>query len=107
MSKLQVVKIETGFSEAGPEVENRTFSSFAEFNGMVNSPHLQPGQGYYKTDFVVTFEDGVQYKGRFDIGCDSETLQAHMEYCIGRMGCADEFHSKYKLSFKGADSVAC
>lgn len=26
-----------------------------------------PSIGYYKTDFVITFEDGTVYEGRFDV----------------------------------------
>ncbi len=45
--------------------------------------------GYYKTDFVITFSDGTQYQGRFDLGSDESDLTRHVrrfcEVYSGRM----------------------
>lgn len=37
------------------------------------------GGGYYKTGFRLVSPCGEEYTGRFDIGCDADTLRAHVE----------------------------
>ncbi len=59
--------------------------------------------GYYKTNFTVAI-DGEEYTGRFDIGCDADTLEDHiLEFCnvdanpwiYNNKGISDEDKAEY------------
>lgn len=85
---IKAVKIEIGFSEH-PAIQQfgaPTFTCmrsaneyFAHENRMVEyAKALNQMMGYYKTDFTITFEDGTQYKGRYDFGSDAVDLTTHI-----------------------------
>ncbi len=74
---IKVKQIELGFSESNDVPKGKTFDSFDAVNSFL-SRIKRPELGYYKTDFVVTFESGETYKGRYDIGSDNDTLDGHM-----------------------------
>lgn len=78
MNKIKVKSIRFPFSEC-PSINTKK-----EFNSWdaAESHLFQCGEwnqlGYYKTDFLILFEDGHKYQGRYDIGSDEPTLRAHV-----------------------------
>ena len=68
--RIKIKEIRTGFSEAGKQMADRVFDSAEAFDAAVRRVD-PPRQGYYKTDFVIQFEDGLEYSGRYDI-CENE-----------------------------------
>jgi hypothetical protein len=74
--KKKIVKISFPFSEA-PDFKPCDFCSLAEANKFLRSLP-RPELGYYKTDFILTFEDGETYEGRYDVGDDESTLGDHI-----------------------------
>ena len=84
--KHKIIKVEIGFSESPDIRNNPVFSSMLEANRFFSSHNRQAEQdrdsgkllGYYKTDFTLVFDDGTQYKGRYDIGSDAPDLTTHI-----------------------------
>lgn len=74
--KIKVKSIRFPFSESPSVNTKKEFNSWeaAEAELRVKGPDL----GYFKTDFNITFEDGNEYQGRFDIGSDHPTLRGHV-----------------------------
>jgi hypothetical protein len=96
-TKVQPVKIEFPFSEA-PHVAG-TFKgpdcwALAQHQ-LTLSP--RPSLGYYKTDFVITYEDGFTYSGRYDIGADSPTLEGHVIDHLRYHGDVTKFLDRYHV----------
>lgn len=63
------------------ECVKRTVNSWASANDLLNSmSHTAPaGGGYHKTDFKITFEDGLVYQGRVDLTRErSQNLGRHV-----------------------------
>jgi hypothetical protein len=58
----------------------------------------RPDLGYYKTDFVITYADGSEYKGRYDIGADAATLAQHIRDHLAHYGDPEGFLTGYRLS---------
>jgi len=77
INKIKVKSISFPFSESNEVNTKITFSCFAAANAHLRGVE-KPDLGYYKTDFVVVFEDGREYKGRYDIGSDYPTLEEHI-----------------------------
>ena len=84
--KHKVVKVEIGFSES-PDIQNApVFLSMSDANIFFSRHNRQAEQdrdsgkllGYYKTDFAITFDDGTQYNGQYDIGSDASNLTTHI-----------------------------
>ena len=78
MSKIKVKTINFPFSESSQINTKKVFTSWddAELHLRLATP---PKLGYYKTDFLITFEDGAEYKGRYDIG-DESGLRHHVVF---------------------------
>lgn len=55
-------------------------NSFLRHESFIADNNKEDGKqlGYFKTDFVLTFEDGQTYSGRYDIGSDSPDLSSHI-----------------------------
>lgn len=86
--KIKAVSINFPFSESN--LVDRRFVFTGEKLWEDASHHLAlvppPLDGsYYKTDFVITYENGETYTGRYDIGSDQPTLGEHMRYFLGAM----------------------
>lgn len=75
--KHKIASIHFPFSESGNKRLEKTFLIWDEAEKALRDVK-PPDLGYYKTDFVITYENGETYSGRFDIGCDSETLRDHI-----------------------------
>lgn len=80
------------FASESPNIKGRLeYNSMAEANAFIQGQEAEArwrkgrGEmlGYYKTDFLVTFEDGSHYQGRFDIGSeDGGNLTDHItQFC--------------------------
>lgn len=88
MQKIKVKSVRVTGSELKMSGDYR---SLADFDSAVmrHIPHDYDGLGYFKTHFLVTFDDGFEYAGRYDAGCDRPTLAAHI-----RAFCA--YYAKYQ-----------
>ena len=73
---MKVTKVSIGFSESPEIIAPVEFNSLEKANSFL-SKCLTPEIGYYKTDFTIHFDNGEEYKGRYDIGCDTPTLEEH------------------------------
>src|SRR5690606_1470110 len=67
--KVKVEKIVFEWSESAEIEDGHTVYSFAEANDIIrDAAKKAPSNGAYdKTKFIITFEDGQAYTGRFDI----------------------------------------
>ena len=68
--KIKAKAVVVSFSESPDFSGLRTFNDFESANLFLrelarNAPG--PNEGYYKTDFMIVFEDGEDYKGRIDL----------------------------------------
>jgi hypothetical protein len=81
---IAAVKITIGFSESPHIREGIDFAGPCLWQAAADYLTFWPGPdlGYYKTDFTVTYEDGTEYSGRYDIGADRDTLGDHMRAFI-------------------------
>jgi hypothetical protein len=78
VAKIVVTRAEGRHEECGIPHECKTF---AEANTVLRkmARTAPDGGGYDKTDFVVTYEDGETYEGRFDLTfTGNELLENHM-----------------------------
>lgn len=57
----------------------------------------RPALGYYKTDFIVEYEDDVTYSGWYDIGCDAPTLAEHIIQVCRYHGDTQNFLGRYQV----------
>lgn len=55
----------------------RTFDTYNQFDAYIRTLPT-PAMGYYKTDVILTFEDGLTYKARYDMRDEREYLQDHL-----------------------------
>lgn len=83
--------IRFNWSESGYVDGTKIFTTFKAANAHLKAAEVaiqadldfegREWLGYYKTDFTVAI-DGEEYTGRFDIGCDDDTLEAHiLSFC--------------------------
>jgi hypothetical protein len=75
--KIKVKSIHFPFSESDNSALEKIYSNWEDAEKALASV-IPPDIGYYKTDFVITYEDGETYQGRFDIGSDADTLADHI-----------------------------
>lgn len=91
---IKIKSIKTGFSELS-YAGHRTFSTIEEANLFFRKACLLCGEeskSYFKTDFIITWEDGETYKGRFDISENNKkNLSEHV----------NQFVKSTSASFKG------
>ena len=77
---LTIVRVEITASESS--IRHGLWPSFAALNQEIRrrDPIVaqDPGRGYDKTWFTLTFSDGQTYEGRYDIGCDTGDLVSHI-----------------------------
>lgn len=84
--KIQVKSITFEWSEASHIIkDNTTVSTFAEANSLVKEVAFrQESEGYTKTAFIITWEDGRTHTGRIDIeqkhGYVSNPIGEHVKY---------------------------
>jgi len=76
MEKIKIKSVIFTFSESNQVKCGIEFSLDSANHHLANV--AKPSLGYYKTDFTITFEDGEEYKGRYDIGSDYPTLSDHV-----------------------------
>lgn len=76
IDKSMIAEVTTGFSEL-KGMRKCSFGSMTEFDNAA-AARFEEGGGYYKTDFTIKFVDGGVYTGRYDIGCDTDTLEEHV-----------------------------
>jgi hypothetical protein len=87
---IAATTITIGFSESPYIEEGKIFAGENLWREAAHYLNQFPGPdlGYYKTDFTVTFADGEEYGGRYDIGADRPTLGEHIRCFIA--GVVDE-----------------
>jgi hypothetical protein len=93
--KTKAKSITITFSESPDFGTPRAFSDFESANTFLrelsrNAPG--PHEGYFKTDFTITFEDGETYSGRIDLtNFETPDLGAHVrkfvEFYSGGLAC--------------------
>ena len=78
---IKMISIQFPFSESNLVNTQTTFTSFVAANNHLNFARIgAPKLGYHKTDFVLTYEDGETYKGRYDIKRnDYISLEEHVQ----------------------------
>jgi len=95
----KIAQITFPFSESGDSVLEKTFTDWQGAEKALASVK-PPDLGYYKTDFCVEYEGGEKYSGRFDIGCDEPTLEAHIRghilRVIDKVSIAEEVKKEYR-----------
>ncbi|QST02589.1 hypothetical protein IMZ31_24370 (plasmid) [Pontibacillus sp. ALD_SL1] len=65
MTSIRFTQAEGPITRAG---ETRTFTTWSEAEAHINDlACYAPSNGYYKCDFVILFEEGGEYRGRFDL----------------------------------------
>lgn len=93
---MKVLFVKIGFSEAPGHKNPATFPTLSEANAYLRRLAFgqNPNDGYWKTDFSITFDDGTVYDGRFDIGADAANLEQHcLHFCKKANG--DSVFSKF------------
>ena len=81
--KVQISKIETGFSELA-ELNNRIFRSLneADIAILMATAGMDATRGdYYKTDFTITWEDGEIITGQLD----ANRTHTFSTFCRGKL----------------------
>lgn len=85
--RIQLKEIRFGFSESPDVQEGKTFDNWDEAEIYLSRIHRQTiklrddGEmlGYFKTDIVITWEDGFTWQTRYDIGADAPTIREHIQ----------------------------
>lgn len=99
---VSIAQVHIGFSEA-PGVKGMLFkgeNALSAANAYLSRVEAPKGGGYYKTDFTITFEDGLEYSGRYDIGSDCPTLQEHCRN-FSRRVVANKYSAERAVEFYG------
>lgn len=94
--KIKVKAVKVTFAEMTMPGDYR---SLADFDSAVirHIPLGYNGLGYFKIYFTVTFEDGVEYCGRYDAGCDRPTLAQHIRAFRSKYYPTSDFLEKYEI----------
>jgi hypothetical protein len=76
-TKIPLRSITIEWSESPFVIDGKSFVSWAAANRELGCG-AKPDLGYYKTKFVITWADGEEYAGRYDIGAEDGFLDDHV-----------------------------
>lgn len=86
LQMVGVSRITLGFSEAS-ELRGLNFDTWGTVDAAIATvAEFKRGGGYWKTDFAITWEDGMDYAGRIDVGPEKSLSRHLIHFAAFRSG---------------------
>ena len=115
--RIKMIFIKLDWHEGRGNHSGRTFTEFSEIDKvlkLIAADVGSPSSGYCKCGFTLTFADGMEYTGRFDVHgldqkqetstgaiCLADHINDHLGYCSGSRQPSHMSCERYEMHIAG------